>query len=141
MYPILAIDFGKKHIGIAISDFNGKVATPLDVIDITKNTTYATLTFQLKEICNEYGVKSILIGKPQSFEKEHEKNIERIDSFVKEVVSSLLLPIETWDESFSTSEAKNVLISQGVKMKKGKRRIDSIAASVFLQEFLNSKEK
>ena len=140
MYPILAIDFGKKHIGLAISDSKGFVCSPLKRINVTKGTKEAELINEIQKICIEYKIKSILIGYPQEVDDNHEVNKNRIDAFIKLIIEPLELPIIKWDESFSTKGAQDVLISQGRNLKRSKKNIDSIAASVFLEEYLNSKK-
>ena len=140
MYPILAIDFGKKHIGLAISDSKGLVCSPLPVINITKGKKEGDLISEIQNICSEYKAKSILIGYPQVFEEVHQQNQNRIDAFIKLILSPLGFPIIKWDESFSTKGAVDVVISQGSNYKSSRKRIDSIAASVFLEEYLNSKK-
>ncbi len=140
-YPILAIDYGDKHFGIAYSDFNGKIASPLDVISITKNRDINTVIEEILEICTEYRIKTILIGMPQKFKESHTKTEQKIQKFIEQIKGRTDIPIITHDESFSTISAQNMLTSSGQSIKKTRGKIDSIAATVFLQEFLNSKQK
>ncbi|HVX92899.1 MAG TPA: Holliday junction resolvase RuvX [Candidatus Dojkabacteria bacterium] len=137
-YPILAIDYGQKHIGIAISDAKGIVASPLEVIQVSKNNSIELVSKRLIEICKQYRVQSLLFGMPQAFEKEHEVNRVRIQKFIEEIIKEVKLPYTTYDESFSTSTAKDMIKDQGYKFKKKKSMIDSYAASVFLQEYLDN---
>ncbi len=139
--PILAIDYGRKRIGLAISDSKGIIASPLEVLYITEKRNEDTVITEILEIATEYRVKTILLGMPQEFEKSHKKTSERIESFRKKVFSLTNLPIVIYDESYSTIEAKNMLLSLGQNSKSSKGKIDKIAATVFLQEFLNSQEK
>lgn len=141
MYPTLAIDYGQKHFGLAISDSKGVVASPLDVLSITKNRDVHNIIEEIIKMANEYKIKSILVGKPQMFEKEHKKTQEKITSFISLLEKATTIPIITWDESFSTTDAQNMLISLGQNSRSSKEKIDKIAATVFLQEFLNSKKK
>lgn len=140
MYPILAIDFGTKRLGIAVSDSNGVISTPLDTLRITKNRGILELIEDIKALALEYRVKSILVGKPQSFNIDQDINHRRIDNFINTLAKRIEVPIQTWDESFSTSTAKDMLLSTGQHFKQTKEKIDSVAASVFLQEYLNSKK-
>jgi putative holliday junction resolvase len=140
-FPILAIDFGTKRIGLAISDSNGLVAQPIDPIRITKNSSDEVLLNQFKEIVAEHNITSLLIGVPQEFEESHKKSTERINKFITWLTYHIPLPYKTWDESFSTSRAMDMIVSAGKRVKNRKDMLDSISASIFLQEFLNSKEK
>ena len=141
MYPILAIDYGEKNFGIAISDSKGIVASPLEVISVTKNRDLQTVIEEIIRIAIENRVKKILVGKPQSFSKEQRKTEEKIENFIKLFRKATNIEILTWDESFSTTTAQNMLTSLGQNSRSSKTKIDKIAATVFLQEFLNSKNK
>jgi putative Holliday junction resolvase len=141
MYPILAIDYGEKHFGLAISDSKGVVASPLEVVSITKNRDINNVIEEILNIAKEYKTKTILVGKPQSFIPKHKKTEEKINSFISLLKKATTIPILTYDESFSTSNAQNMLTSLGQSSKASRGKIDKIAATVFLQEFLNSNKK
>jgi len=136
--PILAIDYGQKRFGIAISDSKGIVASPLEVLYITKNRGEDEIIKDIIEIINQYNIQSILIGKPQIFEIQYKKSINKIDKFVKKLSLETSLPILFQDESYSTTQAQNMLLSLGQNSKSSKGKIDMISATVFLQDFLNS---
>ena len=137
-YPMLAIDYGDKHFGLAYSDSTGLIATPLEVLHLTKRKTKKDIVLEIVQIIKEYKVKSILLGKPQIFTKEHKKTLEKITLFENMLKQHTTLPVLTTDESFSTIEAQNMLLSTGQNTKSTKGKIDKISATVFLQEFLNS---
>lgn len=137
-YPILAIDYGQKHIGIAISDSKGIVSSPLEVIQVTKTRTIELISKRLSEICSDRRVKSLLFGMPQSFEVEHNINQVRIQQFIDDITKEIKLPYTTYDESFSTAQAKDMIKEKGSNFKKKKNMIDSYAASIFLQEYLDN---
>jgi len=139
MYPILAIDYGQKNFGLAISDSKGIIASPLEVISITKNRNIHTVINEIVQIAKENKVKRILVGKPQSFTEKQKKTEEKIENFIKLLRKATDIEILTWDESFSTTNAQNMLTSLGQNSRGSKDKIDKIAATVFLQEFLNSK--
>lgn len=140
-YPILAIDYGDKHFGLAISDSKGIIASPLEVISITKNKNRETIIEEILELANEYRAKSILVGMPEAFIQSQQKTVQKIQNFIKLLSQKTQLPIVTYDESFSTTRAQNVLTSSGQNTKGSRKKIDKIAATVFLQEFLNSETK
>ena len=68
--PILAIDYGQKRFGLSISDSKGIVASPLNVLYITKKRGQEEVILDILKIIDEYKVQSILIGKPQIFETQ-----------------------------------------------------------------------
>ena len=137
-YPVLAIDFGKKHFGIAISDSKGIIASPLEVISITQNRGIEYILERISEICKEYKVETILLGIPQVFTESHSKTPKAIMKFEMKLEEILDLPIILYDESFSTTSAQNMLTSSGSNTKSSRGKIDKVSAAVFLQEFLNS---
>jgi len=137
-YPILAIDFGKKHFGIAISDSKGIIASPLEVISITEKRGIEYILERILEICTEYKIKTILLGIPQIFTEAHSKTPKAIMKFKEKLEKTLDLPIVLYDESFSTTSAQNMLTSSGSNTKSSRGKIDKVSAAVFLQEFLNS---
>ena len=96
---------------------------------------------EILNIANEYRVKTILIGSPQVFESNHEKTSGNIQKFVQKISLLTDLPVITYDESYSTTQAQNMLLSLGQNTKSSKGKIDKIAATVFLQEFLNSESQ
>lgn len=140
MYPILALDYGQKRIGLAISDSKGIISTPLEKISFSKNRGILEVIQDILEISKEYKIKSFLIGKPQEFNESQSANTRRIDDFANTLKKRTTIPILFWDESYSTSTAKDMIVSKGSNFKSQKGNIDSIAASIFLQEYLNSKQ-
>ncbi len=139
--PILAIDYGEKRIGLAISDTKGIIASPLDVLKITKNRNINNILEELLLIVDEYRVKSILIGMPQEFETSYSKSINKIKSFAKKLTDLTEIPVIFQDESYSTTQAQNMLLSLGQSTRSSRGKIDMISATLFLQEFLNSNNK
>lgn len=155
-YPVLAIDYGSKRIGLAISDPKGIIASPLKVIRLTEHYNFTNLITELHQIIEEYKVKRIIVGNPESLEtgtiseqekQQKEKNENqskakpKIAKFVKFISKTITIPIQLYDENFSTITAQNMLLSTGQHAKKTKKKIDMVASAVFLQEFLSSEQK
>ena len=140
-YPILAIDYGDKHFGLAISDTKGILAQPLDTISISQNRDINDVIKDILDIAEEQKAKTILVGMPQEFRDQYKKTTDKIKIFINRLKDHTKIPIITYDESFSTTWAQNMLISSGQTTKKSRRKIDSIAATIFLQEFLNSNHR
>ena len=140
-YPILAIDYGEKNFGLAISDSKGIIASPLETLSLSKRTYTENILEKILEIIAEYRVKTILLGYPQIFTKNQEKTLKKIDTFKEKLASKTDLPILLYDESFSTTTAQNMLTSTGQNTKSSRPKIDKVAATVFLQEFLNSNQE
>ena len=125
--PILAIDYGNKRIGLAISDSKGIIASPLEVLEITKRRNIDDLLEDIVKIITEYRVKTVLLGNPQIFDVKHLKTTKIIESFKNKLSQLTDLPIIYQDESYSTTEAQNMLLSLGQNTKSSRHKIDKIA--------------
>lgn len=136
-HPILAIDFGDRRVGLAISDMKGIVSTPLTVIQRTKNKSLNDLIEEILYIAAENRVRTIILGLPQSFVEAHNKIREKIKIFEKRLKEKTDIPIIFYDESFSTSTAQNMLLSLGHNSRSTKDKIDMVSAAIFLQEYLD----
>tara|TARA_B100000530_G_scaffold199131_1_gene126786 strand:+ start:1018 stop:1497 length:480 start_codon:yes stop_codon:yes gene_type:complete len=133
---ILALDIGKKKIGLAISDPNHKIVTPLEVLK--KNRDYLK---ELLLIITDYNVGGILIGLPIiKITKNKMCQMVRdigtnIDKFLLE--NNFDLPIFFWDESYTSFEAENITKAFFKNTKEQNKHIDKFAAKVILDDFFN----
>lgn len=133
---ILAVDHGEKRIGLAISDQTGTIANPLTVI---QHVSRAVDAAQVATIASENGAGLIVIG--QSFDEDGQPNLagRRAARFAEALREQTELPVELWDESFSTQKARFARIQMGVSQKKRAGHLDEIAATVILQSYLDSR--
>jgi putative holliday junction resolvase len=138
--PILAIDYGHRNIGLAITDQKGIVAQPLTTIKV-KDKNYKNFFTKLLEIINEYKVGSLVLGLPQAFKKDHLQNTKRILEFQRLLKEMTKKDVFLYDESYSTSDSYSILREQGENQKKSKQKIDRIAACHFLQELIDFKNR
>ncbi len=138
--PILAIDYGTKNIGLAITDTKGIVAQPLETIRI-KDNRYKPFLSKLSNIIDEYNINSVILGIPQAFKEDHLQNYNRIIKFRSLIKKVVKQEVFLYDESYSTSDAYSLLKEQGINQKKSKKKIDRIAASHFLQELIDFKNR
>ncbi|MBD3329110.1 Holliday junction resolvase RuvX [Candidatus Dojkabacteria bacterium] len=136
-YPVLAIDFGEKHIGVAVSDNTGKVAKPIDTINIKSQKKLAPALNKIANLVEKWQAETILLGLPQAFTKSQKKTQSKIISFEEQLKSTIDKPIIKYDESYSTIRAQDMLRLQGKTSRSTRHKIDSVASAVFLQEFLN----
>ncbi len=133
---ILAIDHGEKRIGVAISDETATIASPVKVVDHISRAIDAA---QVADIAAQNNVGLIVIG--QSFDEDGKPNPagRRAGRFADELKNQTNIPIEMWDESFSTQIARSARIELGVSRKKRAGHQDVFAAVVILQSYLESK--
>lgn len=131
---ILAIDYGKKRIGIAISDPLKLFATPFVTL---KNSIH--LFNEIKQIVIEKDVELIVVGLPTREDGQKSILFDDISNLKNKIENELQIKVELWDESFSSVAAEEIIYQN---VKKSKRRdkslIDKNAAAVILTEYLNS---
>lgn len=132
---ILAVDPGSKHLGIALSDPTGTLARPLGVI---KHISRLEDGRRITALAAEHQAELILVG--QSLDEEGIPTLEgRRAARLASVIRSLTaIPILLWDESFSTSAARQARIAQGASKKKRRGHLDEAAAAIILQSYLDS---
>jgi putative Holliday junction resolvase len=135
---ILAIDHGEKRIGLAISDSTATIASPLKVIQHVSRVIDAA---QVADIASQNDVGLIVIG--QSYDENGNPNPagRSAGRFADELKNQTNIPIEMWDESFSTQIARSARIELGVSKKKRAGHQDEFAAVVILQSYLEAHSK
>lgn len=136
MKRILAIDFGMRRIGLAISDPLQVISTPLNTLIIDD---FDNGVRQLIELCNTYDLESIIIGYPIGTSGNKTDQTRIVDKVILALKSKFDIPIIPWDERYTSVQAKDILKQQGLKARDDKGRVDQLAARIMLQEFLDSK--
>ena len=133
---ILAIDHGEKRIGVAFSDETATIASPVKVVEHISRTIDAA---QVADIAVQHNVGLIIIG--QSYDEDGKPNPagRRAGRFADELKNQTNIPVEMWDESFSTQIARSARIELGVSRKKRAGHQDVFAAVVILQSYLEAK--
>ena len=132
---IMAVDHGEKRIGLALSDPSGTIASPFKIIDHVSRLMDSA---QVATLAQENDVRRIVIG--QSFDEEGHPNLagRRAAKFAQALQQQTSIPIELWDESFSTQDARAARIELGVSRKKRAGHQDTLAAVVILQSYLEA---
>jgi putative Holliday junction resolvase len=134
MARLLAIDFGTKRTGIAITDEMQIIASGLTTV-LTKD-----LILYLKDYVSKENVELVIIGEPKQKDGTHSDVELYIKKFIKELTNVIpTLKIERFDERFTSKLAFNAMIASGVSKKKRKNKalIDEISATIILQDYLN----
>ena len=128
----LCIDYGDKRVGLAISDINWKIASPLIVLD--SNGIYD----RLLKIIIEQEVEVIIVGAPLALNGGTTgKQLEKVKKFTENLDKKVEKPIIMWDERLSTYGADRLLTNACITQSKRKSYIDKIAASFILEGFLH----
>lgn len=134
---ILAVDHGEKRIGLALSDPTATIASPLRVI---KHVSRLLDAAQVANLASENEVGLIVIG--QSFDEEGNPNLagRRSAKFAEALKEQTNLPVELFDESFSTQDARATRIEMGVSRKKRSGHMDELAAVMILRSYIEAKK-
>ncbi|MGL5273240.1 MAG: Holliday junction resolvase RuvX [Phocaeicola sp.] len=138
MGRILAIDYGKKRTGIAVTDILQIIANGLTTVPTTD-----LMDFILKYVTNE-PVERIIVGHPKQMNNEDSENMRRIIPFVNLLKKKLpTIPIEYVDERFTSVLAHQAMLAGGLKKKdrQNKALVDEISATIILQTYLESKKQ
>ena len=133
---ILAIDYGQKRIGLAVSDPLGLTAQGIDTI---LNLGKKQLMAALLKICKDQEVSEIVIGLPVNMDGSHGPKAAEVMNLIPLMEKELNLPVKTWDERLTSRAAGRLMIEQGLSRKRQKESSDRLAATLILQMFLESR--
>ncbi|RMD49639.1 MAG: Holliday junction resolvase RuvX [Ignavibacteria bacterium] len=135
---ILAIDYGARRVGIAVSDPMNIFAIPLETLDNDQK-----LFKNILSIIEEKNIGRIIIGYPLKESGERSGSTELVEKFREELERKTDLPIEYIDERYSSEIAKDHIIQSipSKKKRRNKKNVDMRAAAVFLTDYLNSVKK
>lgn len=137
MGRILAIDYGKKRTGIAVTDILQIIANGLTTVP-----TQDLIDFLLKYVEKE-PVERIIVGHPKQMNNQDSENMKRIIPFVNQLKKKLSqIPIELVDERFTSVLAHQAMLDGGLRKKarQDKALVDEISATIILQSYLESKK-
>lgn len=132
----LAIDFGERRIGLAISDARGRVAVPMDAIHRTSDRQALE---ELAALVAEESVERLVVGEPRRLDGSRGDAAERVGRFADKLAQATGLPIEMIDESLTSVEAAARMAPRR-KRRARDGRLDSIAAQILLQESLDLRD-
>ncbi len=137
MARILSIDYGKKRTGLAVTD-------PLQIIAGGLGTVMTKDLFQfLQEYLAREQVERIIIGEPRQTNGQPSENYERVVQFLNRWRKAVpAVPIELYDERFTSVLAHRAMIDGGLKKKdrQNKALVDEISATILLQDYMQSKK-
>ncbi|MBN2781210.1 MAG: Holliday junction resolvase RuvX [Candidatus Marinimicrobia bacterium] len=138
MGRILAVDFGNRRIGVAVSDPLQIIATPLETLTITSLKDGVS---RLAALCGEIGPEAVIMGYPLGTSGNKTEQTIIVDEVIEALSARTDIPIIKWDERYTSVEAEQILRQQGIKTRDNKGIIDQLAARIMLQEFLDSRSK
>jgi len=130
---VLALDYGKRRIGLAVSDELGITAQGLETFQRTRIRDDIE---GLARIAAEHGVSLILMGDPLHMSGRRGRQSENVREFAARLEKRTGLPVRFWDERLTTAEAERVLKASGVSSRKRARAVDRLAAVILLESYL-----
>jgi putative holliday junction resolvase len=133
MARVLGIDLGTVRVGLAVSDPDGVLAQPLDVVP-REGATDA-----IADRSRELEVGEVVVGIPLRMDGSHGPEADAADDFASALEASLGLPVARWDERLSTKEAERSMRAAGTNSRKQRGVVDKVAAAMVLQSFLDSR--
>ena len=134
MNPILALDFGRARIGVAISDELQLLAHPLETILANERATSRVV-----ELVRERNVEQVVTGIPKRMNGQIGTAATEALEFVEKLRAVLPCPVVTWDERLTTVAAHRALRDAGKKTRQTRGYIDQVAAQMILQGYLDSR--
>lgn len=132
--PLLGLDLGTKTIGLAISDADRRIATPLKTIKRTKFTADAT---ELAAICDQNRVGALILGLPLNMDGTEGPRAQSTRAFARNLEKIVPLPILFWDERLSTHAVTRTLLEADTSRKRRAEVVDKMAAAYILQGALD----
>lgn len=133
----LGLDLGSRTLGISISDITCTVATSYKTIK--HNEEYNKLVNEVVSLVKEEDIKAIVLGFPKNMDNTIGIKGKLSISFKEKLEKKLKIPVYLQDERLTTRQAESVLIKNDTSRKKRKKVIDSLAATIILQSYLDKK--
>ena len=127
---LLGIDPGKNRVGLAISDEDKLVSTPLKTIFKKNNSNFIN---EIKEIILENDVKGIIVGNPLNMDGSSGPSAQSANDFAKYLSNNISIPVSMWDERLSSKGAFNLSSNLDINVSKRVEKLDQNAASFILQ--------
>jgi putative Holliday junction resolvase len=133
MNRLLGLDIGEKRIGVAISDELGMIASPLVTINATGD-----VEAEMRMLIVKYDIPRLIVGLPVGLSGREGPQAKKVRAVADALAAELGIDIVYSDERLSSTVAEAALISQGTRRDKRKQHIDSMAAAVILQGYLDN---
>ena len=131
----LGLDLGSRTLGVAVSDKTGMIASSYKTI--RHNEDYEELLYEVRSLVNELEVDAIVLGFPKNMNNTIGPKGELSLDFKTKLENMLSIPIILQDERLTTKSAHDILIEGNMSRKNRKKVVDSMAASIILQSYLD----
>ena len=135
---VLGIDYGSVRIGVSLSDPLGIIAQPLRTL-----VNNGELWSNLQSIVSEHQVHLIVVGMPLNLKGQKGQKAQEVDKFIERLKQETACEVVVWDERFTSAIALQTLRTMGTKKSDRRKKgpVDSMAAAIILQSFLDSTKR
>jgi putative Holliday junction resolvase len=130
----LGVDFGERWIGLAVCDELGMIASPLPSLRVK---SVAEAVAKTLAVAQEHGVELVVVGHARDMSGKRGKKAKECEAFA-EALGAEELTVKLWDERLSTAQAERHLLAADLSHKKRKKKLDSVAAQIILQSYLDA---
>lgn len=134
---ILAVDLGTVRTGIAVSDPTEFIASPVCTIE---QRDLDALISQVAELAGKQSASEIVVGHPRNMDGSRGESARRAEGFAESLGIVSGLPVHLWDERMTTMSAISILNETNTRGKKRKAVVDTVAATIILQDYLDSRK-
>jgi len=131
---ILGLDYGRKRIGVAISDPLKITAQSLPTLIVT---TWEQVLSDILTIVQERSVSHIIVGMPLHLKGAKGETALEVEKFIAQMKTTISVPVTTWDERWTSLVAQQTLIDMGKSPSRHRGKVDQIAAQLILQNYLD----
>jgi putative Holliday junction resolvase len=133
---VMGLDYGERRIGVALSDPLGFTAQPLRTLE---RVTLAADLEVLAALARHHEVRRFVIGLPLALDGSRGERVRKTEEFARRLGRATGLPVEAWDERFTSVQAERVLLEADLSRKKRREVIDTTAAVLILQGWLDAR--
>jgi len=133
---VLAIDYGQKRIGLALSDALGLTAQPLAMLVRTNRQNDLR---RLRSLCRAHGVRQIVVGHPVHMSGESNSMADEAERFATRLRKELGIPVDLQDERLTSWEAEQIAAETRPSSRRKRGALDDVAAAILLREYLERK--
>jgi putative pre-16S rRNA nuclease len=135
MARTLALDIGEKRIGVAVGDETGTLARPLTTISrASKRQDFE----RIARLVTEQSAERVIAGYPRSLSGDEGPQAQRVRRYVEALAMTLPVPVELWDERYTTVEATDRLHEAKRRRPRDRGQLDAAAAAIILQDYLDA---
>lgn len=135
---LMGLDFGAHTVGVAVSDATGTIATAREIIRRDRENALRETLRRIGQLAREEEIGQIVLGLPLHMDGRISDRAEKTIRFKEMLENRLGLPVAMQDERLTSVEAEEILRMRSIPKKDWKEEIDSLAAEIILQDYINS---